>query len=76
MALMRDTGEISYHALYTVGDKRSSLRLGEHPDMDLSKAMKLARDISALGRMGIDPQEGLHQKLIKEIDAQGAKWRP
>lgn len=76
MVLMRDTGEISFHAIYTVGNKRSSILLGEHPDMTLDRATKVAKSIYTLGQMGIDPQEGLHARLVREIESQGAKWRP
>jgi hypothetical protein len=32
--------------------------------------------VRALAEMGIDPQEGLHERLIRELQKEGTNWRP
>lgn len=76
LVLLRNTGEISFHAIYTVGEKRSSLLIGEHPGMSLDRARRIADNVRAIAARGVDPQEGLHKRLISEIEAQGARWKP
>jgi len=81
-AVVRDTGLISYHTYYTVGpDDAAYLKIGVHdpknPDhLTIPEARDLARTIKALGKKGIDPQEGLHQRLIKELRESGVSWKP
>lgn len=81
-AIVRDTGLISYHIYYTVGDSDAAyLKVGVHdpknPDhLTIPQAREIAKVVKALGKKGIDPQEGLHQRLVRELFEQGEKWRP
>jgi hypothetical protein len=36
----------------------------------------LTKTIRALGDKGVDPQEGLHKRLLKEIAEKGTAWKP
>ena len=74
---------ITYVVMYTVGDKRSSITIGVHdpdhkknknPDhLSIAEARELAKTIKAIADKGIDPQEGLHRRLIKELKRDGVK---
>lgn len=74
--IMRNTGTISYHALYTIGGSRPSLAIGHHPDMTIAEARRLVGIIQGLADMGIDPQAGLHERLMVQLKEKGLKWRP
>lgn len=76
-AIIRKTGLVSYHVSYTTPDNsRPYLKIGDHPAMSLTKARQIARTVLSLADKGIDPQAGLHERLIRELDQQGDKWRP
>lgn len=75
-AIVRNTGSISYHVQYHVGDARPWIALGDHPELTISDARNLARTIVALGDIGIDVTEGLHKRLMRELKRDGIKWRP
>jgi hypothetical protein len=79
-AIIRYTGLISFHVQYTLhgedGDARPYLKIGDYPGMKIEKARKIARTVHELAEMGIDPTAGLHERLIRELDEKGAKWRP
>jgi len=75
-AIIRNTGGISFHVNYEVGDERPYLKLGEHPDMTIAEARHLAKVVRSLGDLGINPTEGLHSRLIRELQEKGVKWRP
>lgn len=81
-AIVRDTGLISYHVYYTVGEGDAAyLKIGVHepknPDhLTIPEARDLARTVKALGKKGIDPQEGLHQRLVRELKEMGPAWKP
>ncbi len=75
-AIIRDTGLISFHVQYSIGKSRPYLKIGDVPGMSVEEARKLARTILELARQGIDPQSGLHERLIRELTEQGANWRP
>jgi Arm DNA-binding domain len=74
--MIRNTGLISYHAHYHVNGRRPLLKLGHHPDMTIDQARELTKTVIALGGKGIDPTEGLHERLIRELLAKGTRWRP
>ena len=44
--------------------------------MTVNEACDQAKTVCALADMGIDPQEGLHERLIKELREKGTAWRP
>jgi hypothetical protein len=75
-AIVRDTGGISFHVQYTIGKSRPYLKIGEVPGTTIEQARKLARTVLALAQQGIDPQVGLHERLLRELAEQGPKWRP
>jgi Arm DNA-binding domain len=75
-AIIRDTGGISFHVQYTIGKSRPYLKIGEVPGTTVEQARKLARTVLSLARQGIDPQSGLHERLLRELTDQGEKWRP
>lgn len=75
-AIIRNTGSISFHVSYTIRGSRPYMLLGHHPEMTIREARELAKTVQKLGDMGIDPQEGLHARLIKELKAKGTRWRP
>lgn len=76
-AVVRNTGAISFHVQYRQSDgTRPYLKIGEYPDMSIRRARALAATIRSLVEKGIDPTDGLHKRLIRELEAQGDKWRP
>jgi hypothetical protein len=80
-AIITKDGNVTYHASYHLGDQRPFLRLGvmdpKHPDhISLDDARELTKTIKALAAKGIDPQDGLHKRLIKQLLQQGTRWRP
>jgi hypothetical protein len=78
-AKIRDTGAISYHIQYALKDKeaaRPQLKIGEHPTTNIETARARARTIRGLADLGIDVQAGLHDRLYRELDKEGLKWRP
>jgi hypothetical protein len=77
-AQIQNSGLISYRVIYEVGDgKRGTLTIGHHPEMKLDRARKIADTIQYLAdELGIDPQAGLHERLVREIEERGTKWRP
>jgi hypothetical protein len=82
-AMVTKDGRITLHASYHCGDERPMLKLGElnvppkHPDyISVDDARELTKVIKALGDKGIDPQDGLQRRLIKELKRDGTDWRP
>jgi hypothetical protein len=60
---------------YRVKDTRPSLLLGHFPKMKIEEARGIAATIEALADKGIDVQDGLHDRLIRELKQQGVNWR-
>lgn len=79
-AIVHDTGEISFHVHYRLdtgdGFIRPYLKIGNHPQMTVPRARKLAKTIIELGDEGIDVQEGLIDRLLRELEDKGTRWRP
>ncbi len=75
-AIISQTGTIAFHVHYRVKDSRPWMKMGEHPDMKIPAARKLAATIIALGEKGVDVQDALHDKLIRELEAKGENWKP
>jgi hypothetical protein len=81
-ALVQKDGRVSLHAGYTVGDSRPMMMLGQISDpkapdfITIEDARHLTKTIRALGDKGVDPQEGLHKRLLKEIAEKGTAWKP
>lgn len=83
-AIITKDGIVTYHANYHlggIGGKRGYLRLGTlDPKADdhisLNNARELTKTIKTLAAQGIDPEDGLHRRLIRELLAEGTSWRP
>lgn len=75
-AVIRDTGLISFHVQYSIDDSRPYLMIGHHPDRTIKEARELAETIRILAEKGIDPQLGLHDRLVRELLEKGPKWKP
>lgn len=81
-AMIAKSGSISYHASYYVGDaNRPFMRLGSGNKgaadyITIEEARELTRTIKALGDRGIDPQLGLHRRLVRELKRDGVNWKP
>lgn len=74
-ALIRKTGEVSFHSQYMVQGNRLSLKIGNYPTMKIPEARGIAATIEALADKGVDVQKGLTERLIRELKEQGPKWR-
>ena len=79
-AMIHKSGLIAFHVSYYVGDKRPFMRIGTFnkgdPDyISIEDAREVAKTIKALGDKGIDVQEGLHRRLIRELQEKGTNWR-
>jgi hypothetical protein len=61
---------------YYVNGSRPFITIGYVPGMSVSDARYLAQVIQKLGEKGIDVQEGLHDRLIRELMDKGTSWRP
>jgi hypothetical protein len=79
-ATVHKSGLITYSVSYTVGDKRPFMKLGDankdSPDyISLEDARAIAKTVKALGDKGIDVQDGLHKRLIRELKRDGTAWK-
>lgn len=77
-AIIRDSGTVTLSLQYAVtGQKlRPTISLGEFPEMSIQKARNYSKTILELGKQGIDIQQGLLPRLLKELERDGVKWRP
>jgi hypothetical protein len=80
-AQVHRSGLVSFHVSYYVGDKRPFINIGslneDEPDhITITEARQLAKTIKALGDKGIDVQDGLHKRLLRELKRDGTNWRP
>lgn len=80
-AMIHKSGRIAFHVSYYVGDKRPFMFIGTFDDpkdpdyISIEDARELTRTIKALGDKGIDVQDGLHRRLVKELLDKGTNWR-
>ncbi|XUM19798.1 hypothetical protein ACRAVF_19220 [Bradyrhizobium oligotrophicum S58] len=79
-AVVNRSGLVTLHASYEVGENRPFMLLGSlNKDADnhitIEEARELTRTIKALADRGIDVQDGLHKRLIRELKEQGTRWR-
>jgi hypothetical protein len=75
--IMRVGGACSFHAHFSIkGKGRAMINIGERPSMSILTARTVTRTIIELGRMGIDPRDGLEKRLVRELQEQGSNWRP
>jgi hypothetical protein len=75
-AIVRNTGTVTFHAHYDFDGSRPMLKVGDLGETTVEEARALTKTIRALADQGIDVQRGLHERLLRELKAQGAKWRP
>jgi hypothetical protein len=80
-AVVNRSGLISFHVSYYVGDKRPFMVIGDlNEDSDkhlsITEAREIAKTIKALGDKGVDVQDGLHKRLVRELKRDGLQWRP
>jgi hypothetical protein len=75
-AIVRKSGTVSFHVIYSVNGERPILLVGHWPDTGIDEARSLAKTIRALAAEGIDVTEGLHARLISELKRDGTAWRP
>jgi hypothetical protein len=80
-AVIRKDGGVTYHASYHFGDERPFMILGVMDPKDpehisLAEARQLTKTIKALADKGINPQEGLRKRLVRELLAEGTDWKP
>lgn len=84
-AVIYKSGLVVFHVSYYAGKgepdtKRPFIRIGtlnkDEPDhLTVEEARELARTIKALSDKGIDPQRGLHERLVKELKRDGVNWK-
>jgi hypothetical protein len=79
-AMVHKSGLIAFHVSYYVGDKRPFMRIGTFnkgdPDfISIEDAREVAKTIKALGEKGIDVQDGLQRRLVRELKEKGTNWR-
>lgn len=81
---INNTGLITFHISYEVGTdpvRRHHLLLGslnkEREDcITIEKARDRAKIVKALAAEGLNVQDGLYKRLMREIDEKGTAWRP
>lgn len=79
-AVVNRSGLVTLHVSYEIGENRPFMLLGSlNKDTDnhitIDDARNLARTVKALADKGIDVQDGLHRRLVKELKEQGTRWR-
>lgn len=75
-AIIRKSGAVTFHAMYNIGDSRPMITVGQFPETTIEEARHMTRVVRELADHGVDVQEGLHSRLLKELAAQGTAWRP
>lgn len=80
-AVVYKSGLISFAISYHFGGERPFLKLGVLDEKDpehisITEARELAKTVKSLADKGIDPQAGLHKRLLRELKTQGTAWRP
>ena len=75
-AIVRKSGAVSFHAMYQIGDSRPMVTVGYFPDTSIETARHRTEIIRQLAKKGIDPQAGLHERLLEELDEMEDKWKP
>lgn len=73
-------GTINMEASYHFGNDRPSISLGvlnpKDPDhISLTDAREVTKTVKALADRGVNPQDGLTRRLVRELLAQGVKWK-
>lgn len=79
--VINSSGLVTAHVSYEVDKFRGLFLLGSlnkeaDNHLTIEEARKLARVVQELAEGGIDIQDGLHARLIKELKKEGTAWRP
>jgi hypothetical protein len=79
-AMIHKTGLITFSASYYIGDKRGHIKIGDFNKdsqdyISIEDAREVTKTIKALGEKGIDVQDGLQRRLIRELKDKGTSWR-
>lgn len=74
------SGAVSYHVSYHLNGERPFLYIGSakkgDPDyLPLAEARETAKTIKALAEKGVDVQDGLLPRLMRELKRDGVRWR-
>lgn len=80
-AVVNKSQLVTLHCSYEIGENRPFILLGSlNADTDnhitIKEARELTKTIKALAAKGIDVQDGLHRRLIRELKRDGASWKP
>ncbi len=80
-AKVERSGLITLHATYEIGEARpmillGSLNKGSKNHITIEQARRRTEVIKELAMRGIDVQDGLHARLMREIDKKGVAWLP
>lgn len=75
-AIIRKSGAVTFHAMYYFGDSRPMITVGQFPETTIEEARHLTKVVRGLAEKGIDVQEGLHSRLLRELEEEGLDWRP
>lgn len=86
--IIRRTGSIAYHCHYFAPEPpdnretdeddaaRPLLKIGTYPKTPVRTVRERAATITKLAEMGINVRWGLDDRLMKELDERGIKWKP
>jgi hypothetical protein len=80
-AVVNRSGLVTLHVSYEIGDERPFMLLGSlNKDADnhisIEEARELAKTVKSLAARGINVQDGLHRRLVRELKDKGTAWRP
>jgi hypothetical protein len=80
-AVVNRSGLVTLHASYEIGDQRPFMKIGSvnkdaEDHITIEEARELTKTIKALADKGVDVQDGLHRRLIRELKEKGTAWRP
>lgn len=80
-AVVNRSGLCTLHVSYAVGEDRpfkllGSLNKDAKNHITIEKARALAKTIKALGDKGINVDEANDRRLLKELERDGASWKP
>jgi hypothetical protein len=73
------SGDIGFYVHYSLvsGDKdRFQQLIGYYPEMSIEEARRIANVAKHLADHGINIQDGLLPRLIRELQEYGTTWRP
>lgn len=66
----------AFYAHYFIGKERKQQLIGHFPEMSITQARRVFRIIEDLAVRGINIQDGLIPRVVKELEQHGTDWRP